>query len=180
MNEFTQRLIKKDLDWSGRLAIWKKKSPLRTLAIIITRSGDGLPVGIAYGLAFFLTWNTPARDTVLAIFAADMLTFIIVQVMKWRVKRPRPEGTWGKTYRKVDPNSFPSGHSARGGVILMMALLLGPPWFTIAGVVWGVAVALSRVLMGVHYLSDMVVGFTIGMVVALVVGLALGPFIPPV
>jgi membrane-associated phospholipid phosphatase len=63
-----------------------------------------------------------------------------------------PRGITGHT-------SFPSGHAAMGWMLLPLIVWLAPRprlrWLAVAGVgVWAVAVAISRVVVGAHYLSD--------------------------
>jgi undecaprenyl-diphosphatase len=82
------------------------------------------------------------------------------------VRRKRPEGEWGRIYRFTDPHSFPSGHAARAFLIATVATALGPAWLAIALWIWAPLVALARVAMGVHYLSDIVAGALFGILVA--------------
>lgn len=66
--------------------------------------------------------------------------------------------------------SFPSGHTANAATMLLLGVIpfLNPRyqrykrWFFIVGFVWAAMVALSRIIMGAHYLTDTVVGFLIG------------------
>ncbi|MGF1503996.1 MAG: glycosyltransferase [Anaerolineae bacterium] len=163
-------LLKRDAAFSSRFVLGK--GPLRALAILLTRTGDGLAVTGAYAAAFLLS-GAVGRRTVLLVLLADVVTFLIIQTLKVRVRRPRPLGVWGADYRRGDPHSFPSGHAARGGTIAGMALLLGPPWFRAAGIAWGILLAISRVAVGVHFVLDVTVGFFIGLSVAGVIGLVL-------
>lgn len=67
-------------------------------------------------------------------------------------------------------SSFPSGHAQVGGYgwvtfgLLALLLLTGPRRLVVAWGCWllGVGIALSRVLLGVHWLSDVVVGYAVG------------------
>jgi len=165
-------LARHDETWSAQLTIAEEPGLLRTTAILVTRSGDGLPFLVALAAAFLLG-GPDARVRVLFFVLGDILTFLATQILKFAARRPRPAGEWGQFYRKSDPNSFPSGHSARGGVIAMTALLLGPWWLGISALVWGLAVSYSRVAMGVHFLSDAVVGFLSGVGMAVLMMLIL-------
>jgi len=80
------------------------------------------------------------------------------------IRRRRPEGEWGQIYRITDPHSFPSGHAARAFALAILALGLGPVWLACLLVFWAPLVGLARVILGVHYLSDVVVGFLIGII----------------
>jgi undecaprenyl-diphosphatase len=91
---------------------------------------------------------------------------VAVLLIKFRIKRKRPEGEWGSIYRSSDPHSFPSGHAARAFLIATIAAGLGPSWLALVLWIWAPLVALARVAMGVHYLSDIVAGAFFGIVIA--------------
>jgi len=99
----------------------------------------------------------------------------VVIVLKFTIRRPRPEGEWGQIYRITDPHSFPSGHAARSAALAVMGLAIGPAWFGVALALWAPWVGISRVALGVHYLSDVVVGWVVGAVMGLI-ALAVQPF----
>jgi undecaprenyl-diphosphatase len=84
--------------------------------------------------------------------------------LKFMLRRPRPEGTWGQVYRRTDPHSFPSGHAARVAMFATLGFLITPPWVGVTFVVWGLLVVISRVALGVHYFADVVVGLGVGVV----------------
>jgi undecaprenyl-diphosphatase len=89
---------------------------------------------------------------------------VVVVLLKFTIRRKRPEGEWGGIYRNTDPHSFPSGHAARTALFAVLGLILGPTWFGLVLLAWAPLVALARVAMGVHYLSDVLVGLAIGLV----------------
>lgn len=139
---------------------------LRRAAITVTHSGDALPFLLFLAVVYLI--GTPAwRVRVVTLIMADLLTFLMIQTAKFIVRRARPEGDWGRLYRRLDPYSFPSGHAARGGTMAAMSFIVGPPWFGGILLVWGLCVAASRVLLGVHYVSDAIGGFGVGVVMAL-------------
>jgi membrane-associated phospholipid phosphatase len=170
LRELNARLVTFDERLSARLVLAGEPGPLRTAAILVTRSGDGLPF-LLFLVALFLSGAPVWKIGALSLFVADVLTFLVVQTLKFIVQRARPTGEWGQIYRRLDPFSFPSGHSARGGAMAAMSLTVGPPWFGAAMLAWGVAVTSSRVLLGVHYVSDAIGGLLIG--VAMSAALAL-------
>jgi undecaprenyl-diphosphatase len=94
-----------------------------------------------------------------------VVTALLVLTLKFTVKRQRPAGEWGEIYRSTDPHSFPSGHAARAFMLAVMAAGLGPAWFAVSLMVWAPLVGLARVAMGVHYLSDVLVGAILGIFV---------------
>lgn len=92
---------------------------------------------------------------------------IAVIILKFSIRRPRPEGEWGQIYRITDPHSFPSGHAARSAALAVLGLATGPTWFGILLALWAPWVGLSRVALGVHYLLDVVAGWFIGIIMGL-------------
>lgn len=71
--------------------------------------------------------------------------------------------------------SFPSGHTVNGAAAMLLAFLAlvskklenkGTILFYI-GVIWGLLVAVSRIVMGAHYLTDTVIGFAISLMLIL-------------
>lgn len=73
--------------------------------------------------------------------------------------------------------SFPSGHTANGACMMLLALLTTvseklknkQTLLFFIGAAWGLLVAFSRIIMGAHYLTDTVVGFAITLVITLIV-----------
>lgn len=53
--------------------------------------------------------------------------------------------------------SFPSDH-ALFAVALALPICLFSPWWGLAAVLWAIGIAIARVLVGVHYLSDILAG----------------------
>ena len=49
-----------------------------------------------------------------------------------------------------------------GTLLAVMAWGLGPAWFAVVLTLWAPLVALARVRMGVHFLSDVIVGMLLG------------------
>jgi undecaprenyl-diphosphatase len=156
-----EKILVWDARTSARLRVAEKPGLLRTVAAILAHSGDswfwilGLVV---------LGWlgNPYWRWRVIFFGAGILVTAVFVMVVKFTVRRGRPEGEWGNIYRRTDPHSFPSGHAARAFLLATMAVFLGPAWFAIVLVIWAPLVSLARVAMGVHYISDVLVGGVFG------------------
>ena len=163
-------LTRTDITLSERLNVSEKPGVWRALAIFITHSGDAPYLVVSMGLLYAL--GSPVwRHRAIMFLAADLSTLIVCQILKFAIRRPRPDGEWGEVYRRIDPHSFPSGHSSRGGMAAMVGLLAWPLGFGLFFFVWGLLVALSRVMTGVHYLLDALAGVAVGMVVGSIVAL---------
>jgi membrane-associated phospholipid phosphatase len=168
-----RRFLRFDTEYSQRLCIAENSGALHTTAGIIAHSGDSWVWFLVLGLVWFFgspDWKALALTLLISILAVAA----IVTLIKFSVRRQRPEGTWGTFYRRTDPHSFPSGHSARAALIALMAISLGPLWLGILLLVWAPLVILARVAMGLHYLSDVIAGALVGLLVAVVVLLFVG------
>jgi undecaprenyl-diphosphatase len=161
------RLLELDAHLSASMRVAERPGPFRTFASILAHSGDswfwwaGLAVLWWLGDQFW-------RPRALAILIAIIVLAVIVLAIKFTVRRRRPVGEWGTVYRSTDPHSFPSGHAARAVLIAILAVGLGPGWLAIILCIWAPLVALARVAMGVHYLSDVVAGVLVGVLAGLI------------
>lgn len=155
------RLIKVDADWSTRLSLIDGPDWLRRMAVLLAHSGDswfwlaGLVIIYLVGNEFWKSWSLLLGAAIIALAG-------IVLVIKFTFRRRRPEGEWGAIYRKTDPHSFPSGHAARSALIAVLSLAWGPAWLALILTLWAPLVSIARVALGVHFLSDVIVGALIG------------------
>ncbi len=140
---------------------------LHFAATVLAHSGDswfwglGLAVVAWLGDAFWRSWAVHVLICI-AVLAVLVLT------IKLLVRRRRPPGEWGAIYRTTDPHSFPSGHAARSVLLAILLTAWGPAWAAPLAILWAPLVALARVSLGVHYLSDVVAGGLLGLAAALV------------
>jgi len=155
-------LLELDARLSTQLRVAERAGLLRTFAAILAHSGDswfwwaGLALLVWRGDAFWKPWALTVLVSILALA-------LVVLPIKFIIRRRRPEGKWGALYRSTDPHSFPSGHVARAILIALLAAGLGPAWLAVILWVWAPLVALARVAMGVHYISDVVAGGAVGL-----------------
>jgi undecaprenyl-diphosphatase len=160
-------ILELDVQGSARLRIAEKPGFLRTVAAFLAHSGDSWFWGV--GLVLLWLLGDPFwKKWAVVVFCGIGGLAVVVLVIKFTVKRRRPEGEWGLLYRSTDPHSFPSGHAARSFLLAILALGLGPEWLAIVLCIWAPLVALARVAMGVHYLSDILAGALLGLVVGAV------------
>jgi undecaprenyl-diphosphatase len=171
-----KRLLEIDADLSARLRAAEEPGLLRNVAILFGHSGDSWfwLVGL---LVLWVVGDAYWKGRALVMMGAILALATIVMILKFTIRRKRPEGELGQIYRKTDPHSFPSGHAARALMLGILALILGPPWFGIVLIVWGPLVGLARVAMGVHYVSDVAVGWVIGIIAGVAVPYFLNLFI---
>jgi undecaprenyl-diphosphatase len=154
-----------DERFSDKMRVAEKPGALRSIAAFLAHSGDswfwaaGLIALWASGDSFWKRW------AIVQFFAISMLAALVMSI-KFLVRRRRPEGEWGMIYRNTDPHSFPSGHAARAFLIALVATGLGPAGLAVVLWIWAPLVAIARVAMGVHYLSDIVAGAALGVIFA--------------
>jgi undecaprenyl-diphosphatase len=134
---------------------------LHFICAALAHSGDSWFWLVALGLLWWLggaIWSRLA----LVMVAGILATAVVVMAIKFTVRRSRPAGEWGRIYRRTDPHSFPSGHAARATMLAVLGLGLGPVWLGFALLVWAPLVGLARVVLGVHYPSDVLAGMVFG------------------
>lgn len=161
-----KRILELDVHWSKKLRVADRPGKRRNLAAFFAHSGDSWFWGLGLVLLWLVGDSFWKGWAVVELFWISVLA-AFVMALKFVIRRRRPEGEWGAIYRNADPHSFPSGHAARAFLIAVLAGALGPPWLAAVLWAWAPLVALARVAMGVHYLSDILAGALVGVVVAL-------------
>ena len=160
-------ILELDARLSDQLRVAEKPGILRNIAVFLAHSGDSWFWAAALILLWFFGNPALKQWEVVEFFGIAGLAGI-VQVIKFLVRRERPQGEWGGIYRNTDPHSFPSGHAARAFLIPVVASAFLPTWLVVVLWIWAPLVALARVAMGVHFVSDVVAGAVLGIIVALI------------
>ncbi len=161
-------ILQFDAQLSDHLRVAEKPGWRRNLSVFFAHSGDSW----FWGLGLILVWwfgNPFWKEWSILMLAGISVLAALVMAVKFMIRRRRPAGEWGSIYRNTDPHSFPSGHAARAFMIAIVAMGLGPQWTALVLVIWAPLVALARVAMGVHYVSDVVAGLVVGILMGLVV-----------
>ncbi|MBI5823867.1 MAG: phosphatase PAP2 family protein [Chloroflexi bacterium] len=166
-------ILELDARLSSQMRVAEKPGFLRNIAALFAHSGDSWIWAPALITAWFFSDPAWKQWEVVEFFGILGLAGVVLAI-KFLVRRERPAGEWGGIYRNTDPHSFPSGHAARSFLIAVVGTLLAPPWLATALWLWAPLVALARVAMGVHYLSDIIAGAILGIIVG-VVGLQIYP-----
>ena len=142
-------------------------SALTKVSRYLSKTGDGqLYVLIAGYLYWF---EGPEGLCLKAILLAFLIERPVYYVLKNSLKRNRPEAALKNFHSIITPSdqfSFPSGHTSAA---FMMATLLGYyfPQLIIPLYCWATLVGLSRVVLGVHFPTDILVGILLGISTAL-------------
>ena len=176
-HSFFQRLLKLDARFSAHLVVEEKPGLLRGLFILLGHSCDSWYWLIFLSLLLFFGNVDVRARTLFWIFGLLGLAAFVL-ALKFIIRRPRPEGDWGQIYRVSDPHSFPSGHAARAAGLAVMISAAAAPLVLVGLCAWALGVGISRVALKLHYLSDVLVGWMIGIVCGLA-ALKLFPLIEP-
>jgi undecaprenyl-diphosphatase len=156
-----ERLLALDARLSAQMRVAERPGLLRSCAAFLAHSGDSWFWWAGLAVLWWLG-NTFWRPWALTMLLSIIGLAVLVLAIKFTIRRRRPEGEWGGMYRSTDPHSFPSGHAARAILIAVLAIGMGPVWLAIILCVWAPLVALARVAMGLHYLSDIAAGAVLG------------------
>jgi undecaprenyl-diphosphatase len=161
------RLLAFDATLSQRFVLPLQSDGWR-LARLVAHLGDGPYVCGGLGGGYLLAWLW--RDTYL--YQADLTIILIVltammavTLIKFVVRRERPAPPGEFVTFQYDAYSFPSGHAARMAALAVSFTFFFPALGLLVVLV-ALSVALARVAVGIHYLSDVVVGLAVGAIVA--------------
>jgi undecaprenyl-diphosphatase len=144
-----------------------RRGGLTDLAKVITALGStAVLVPLTAIAAGVLAWRRRWTEVAVLLVAVAIL-LIAVPVTKEIVDRPRPAGG----LVEAGGASYPSGHAAHSvfyaWLALTIAIRVRPGWrygsaLIASGIALTVLVGLSRVYLGVHYLSDVSGGWGLG------------------
>jgi membrane-associated phospholipid phosphatase len=121
-----------------------------------------------------------AYRTLVWVLAASVLVAPVTTLLKEVFGRVRPDFDLGGA--RYDSLSYPSGHSSGIAALVTVALLLAWPalvprfrrWWLVLGILLVVLVGLTRMWLGVHFLSDVLGGWALGVGWSLLVATVLG------
>jgi undecaprenyl-diphosphatase len=161
MNDLIQQFLETDARISEQLAPRKDARWFHRLMLLISHSADSWYwlLGVA---ALWLRGGREIKQYAILWGIGLVILAAVVLAMKFLVRRPRPEGQLGQIYRVTDPHSFPSGHAARAMAIAIIALGSVPPDAFVVILIWAILVGYSRVALKLHYFSDVLAGWVIG------------------
>jgi undecaprenyl-diphosphatase len=161
-------LVRADRDVSAwaEQAVSDSTALLR-LAQAVTLLGDPVGITLAAAVLAVVLWRRGHGRLALYVVAARVGALVLSQGLKHLVDRARP--VFDAPVAEALGPSFPSGHALGSAVFwTTCAVLLMPrvrrPLPVLAGAVLvAVLVSASRVLLGVHFLSDVTGGLLLGL-----------------
>ena len=132
----------------------------QTAKIISTIFNDKILLLIMVLLSAFLFWIKEAKKAIFIFFSAGFGGLILF-IIKYTVQRVRPLPEVFSGY------SFPSGHSTIIVVFFLSLLFIinKKEFLSILAIFAIIAVPVSRVVLGAHFLSDVIAGLLLGSIV---------------
>ncbi|MCI4442549.1 MAG: phosphatase PAP2 family protein [Lentimicrobium sp.] len=132
-------------------------------------TNSALPISIATPIIIYSVGLIKKDGTVKrkAVFIAEtvLVSGFISAVLKYSVNKDRPYVTYPDIEQAISATgpSFPSGHTSAAFATATSLSIAFPKWYVIApSFVWAGAVGYSRMDLGVHYPSDVLVGAIVG------------------
>jgi undecaprenyl-diphosphatase len=146
-----------------RVHRWRAPRWFRILMIVATRGGDGW-LWYALGLILVL-YGGEQRFAAIGVAASSAAVGIFLfRALKRTSQRKRPceiEPHCWASILPPDKYSFPSGHSITAFAVAI-SLGLFYPYLLTALLAMAFLIAASRIILGMHFLSDVLAGSAIG------------------
>jgi undecaprenyl-diphosphatase len=154
-------------------ALWMHGAATRAWVVrvldAVSRVGDGW---LWYAIIACLPWagGPIGTSTSVRMIGVGIVDLVVYRIIKRWIARPRPYRTCPgirACSRSLDEFSFPSGHTLHS-VAFSVILTAYYPMFALFVWPFTVLVAVSRIVLGLHYPSDVIVGALIGAAIAAV------------
>jgi undecaprenyl-diphosphatase len=134
---------------------------------IVSRLGDGV-FWYVLGLALLAVQGVQALGPVVQMVLTGAFCTVLYKWLKSKTSRPRPcavETAVRAGAAPLDAFSFPSGHTLHAVAFSVVATVYYPAlaWVLVP---FSVLVAMSRLVLGLHYPSDVLAGAALGALVA--------------
>jgi len=158
-----KRLIAGDSGWCLRANRWGGRGHSLSYFATISRWGDGVFWYVLMG-ALILVDGITGLAASAHLAATGVIALTLYKLLKRWTRRPRPFASDARIHAWVAPLdefSFPSGHTLHAVAFSLVAMAHYPllAWLLVP---FTASVAASRVVLGLHYPSDVLAATAIG------------------
>lgn len=162
-----ERIALHDAGWCLRSNRWCARRGVLRFFATVSRLGDGL-FWYALMLALIAFDGLEGLRASVHMAATGLATLLLYKLLKRWTRRPRPcarDGRIRAWVAPLDEFSFPSGHTLHAVAFTLVALAYYPmlAWVLVP---FSASVAASRVVLGLHYPSDVLAATAIGSALA--------------
>ena len=158
-----QFVASQDIRLMHHVQRWRPPRWVRLWMIWATRGGDGW-LWCAQGAGVLIFGGPPRYLAVATSSVAAAAGIALFLILKKKIGRKRPSAVephcWA-TLLPPDQFSFPSGHTITAFAV-SLPLIHCYPGLTISLLFCAVSIAVSRIVLGMHFLSDVLAGCLIG------------------
>jgi undecaprenyl-diphosphatase len=146
-----------------RVNALSRRELVRRFFSVVSWLGD-YPAWLLLGVAVAVRQDVDALDFVAVAVATGLAGVLIYKALKERLVRERPFVTHGEIVcgtAPLDRYSFPSGHTLHAVSLTILYGAFEPAMLLFMGP-FALLVAASRIVLGLHYPSDVIAGAVIG------------------
>ncbi|MHA2251450.1 MAG: phosphatase PAP2 family protein [Candidatus Kariarchaeaceae archaeon] len=152
-----------DYNYSYKLAtLLDMDSSIRRFFQIATISGTFIFWFII--MAIWYAFFPDMQDEVNSMLFVSIIMLFPVFIIKQTIRRQRPDfkdARFGSI--AFDEWSFPSGHATRSAYVMILMTIYTPS-VAILWIIWALLMITSRLILGVHYISDIIGGILLSVI----------------
>lgn len=131
--------------------------------------GGGIQRYVIVGILALALWRWSGRKAALALAVATLVSALASDILKSFFARVRPDLV--PQLDLISSPAFPSGHGTNAAVVYLVFIILVPqarhPAWQLAAAAMILLTGLSRILLNVHWPTDVIGGWMLGMSFAL-------------
>jgi len=163
-----QALLTIDSQLSRSLSRYQPSIFWKLPLLILAHSGDS-PLWILISATLYLNPKPSVSHIGHRLLIGIVGTGMATTALKWIFHRRRPSGQARGFYWKHDLHALPSGHAGRTACIVAILAAQTNACGLIALILWTVFVGVARVVLKVHFVLDIVTGWTTGLAIGFLV-----------
>ncbi|MET0187755.1 MAG: phosphatase PAP2 family protein [Pseudonocardia sediminis] len=142
---------------------------LNTAVVVLTEIGNTAASAVLAVVVGGVLWWRGRRGDAVYLIATMATASLVFTIIKRILDRPRPPAD----LRVIEASneSLPSGHATMSAVVLASIVIvfwpqlaaLGRTVLTAVAVLWPAAIGATRIYLGVHWFSDVLAGWALGL-----------------